>query len=292
MRFRFVQEHRGATSVGRACQVLGLSRSGYYRQRGRPISRRQRANDLLLVRIQESYEQSRRCYGALKVHRDLLDWGLRCGHNRVARLMRMAGLRAKSRRRFRPMPSTSRPEAVAPNRLNQVFLAPRPNQVWVTDITYVWTREGWLYLAVVLDLFSRYVVGWAVSGSPDTALTRTALDMAVARRAPAPGLLHHSDQGCQYTARDYQLQLTLRHITVSMSRRGNCYDNAAVESFFHLLKIEEVHHQKYETRKEAGANIVDYIEMFYNSRRRHSTLGYLSPAEYERQNPHAFLPVH
>lgn len=271
----------------RLCGVLGVSVSGYYAWRKRtstPTSQRKMANQDLLREIQLIHQESDGTYGSVRMHRHLVALGYRCNHKRVERLMRLHGLRGQGKRRKRIYTTQSKHSLpVAPNLLAQNFVADAPNEKWGTDMTYVFTQEGWLFLAIVLDLFSRKVVGWAMSERITTALTLQALDMALQQRKPPPGLLHHSDRGSQYASGDYQQRLTQHEIVVSMSRTGNAYDNAVVESFFATLKSERIYRRHYATRSEARADIFLYIEGFYNRRRLHSTLGYLSPDDFERQ---------
>lgn len=263
------------------CRVAGVSRSGYYASRIRPESQRARENRCLTVGIRTIWDESRKTYGSPRVHAELRARGIRCSANRIARLMQVAGIRAVMRRRYRHTADTRHDYPVAPNRLERSFLVEGKNLVWSTDITYIWTEEGWLYLAVVLDLCSRRVVGWALGSRVDGGLAVAALAMALGRRRPEAGLLHHSDQGSQYACYAYQRLLRDHGLVASMSRRGNPYDNAVVESFFKALKVELVYRRRFSNREEAEAAVVEYIETFYNCRRRHSALGYLSPAEYE-----------
>jgi transposase InsO family protein len=286
MRYQFVDEHREQFAVTSLCCALGLKRSGYYSWRDRPESRRSRENRRLVVEMRVIHRQYDRRYGSPRMAEELRSRGLRCGEHRVARLMRQAGIRAKAPRRFRVTTDSGHQLPVAANVLNQAFSVSQPNAVWASDITYIWTSEGWLYLAVVLDLHSRQVVGWASSGRIDTDLTLLALERAVRRRQLVTPPLHHSDRGKQYAAERYQKVLTDHGIQCSMSRRGNCWDNAVVESFFASLKKELIHGERFETRQAAQVALFDYIEVFYNRVRRHSTLGQLSPAEFEQsQDP-------
>jgi transposase InsO family protein len=265
------------------CRVLQVARSGYYAWRDRPISTREMANQALLARIKEIHHQSRQTYGSPRVHRALQEKGLVCGHNRVARLMRQAGVRAKQAQPFRMVTTDSNHSyPIAPNRLNQDFTAKHPNQKWLADITYVPTAEGWLYLAVVLDLYSRRIIGWAMRDSLHRQLVIEALQMALETRRPPAGLLHHSDRGSQYASDDYQALLQQYQIQPSMSRVGNCFDNAPMESFFGTLKTELIFHRQYATRTEARADIFEFIEVFYNRFRLHSALAYYSPVAFER----------
>jgi transposase InsO family protein len=263
------------------CKVLEVSRSGYYSWSKRPESfRRQQDKELQSV-IREVFTESRGTYGCPRVHRELRNRGIACGKNRVARLMRKDGLRAKVKRRFKATTDSKHNLPVADNLLQRNFAPEQPDQTWAGDITYVWTGEGWLYLAVVLDLFSRNVVGWAMDKRMTRHLVMNALDMAIKRRKPARGLIHHSDRGSQYASGDFQTLLNKYGIRCSMSRKGDCWDNAPVESFFGTLKQELIFHQRYYARAHAKQNIFEYIERFYNRKRLHSTLGYQSPVDYE-----------
>lgn len=283
MKYAFIAAHAGQFSIQRMCQVLRVGRSGYYAWSKRKPSARAQANQALLERIRDVYQDSRQSYGSPRLRLALRAQGIACGRHRVARLMRASGLCARPKRRFRPQ-TTQRAGYVvpAPNRLNQDFVATAPNQKWVSDFTYIETGEGWLYLAVVLDLFSRRVVGWAMRATMDTALVKAALEMALEDRQPAEGLLHHSDQGCQYTATAYLACLTTAAAQLSMSGAGNCYDNAVVESFFSSLKTECVT-GPFRTRAAARTTIFEYLEVWYNRQRLHSSLGYCSPVDFENQ---------
>lgn len=274
--------HRSVWPVRWMCQALGVSASGFYEWLSRPESDRAMTNRTILVRIRESFESSHRTYGSPRVWRDLHDWDIRCGENRTARLMRQAGLVARPRLRRPPFEMGDR-SMIAPNVLDRQFKASAPNQKWVADFTYIPTGEGWLYLAVVLDLYSRMVVGWSMQKHMTTQLVADAMTMAVWRRRPkATTLLHHSDQGCQYSSEAFQQLLADHGIQCSMSRTGNVWDNSAMESFFSSLKTERASRKRYRTRDEARADLFDYIERFYNPRRRHSTLNYVSPVNYEQ----------
>jgi putative transposase len=265
------------------CRLLGVSTSGFYEWRERPQSARSLANASLLVRIRESFALSDATYGSPRVRKDLVVAGEHCGENRVARLMRLANIRAKPKRQRRPTDMGVRPEhSIAANVLDRQFDASSPNRKWAADFTYIWTGEGWLFLAVVVDLFSRRVVGWSMQPTMTAQLVLDALLMALWRRGKPAELLHHSDQGSQYSSEDFQRLLAAEGISCSMSRRGDCWDNSPVESFFASLKKERVHRKIFATRDQARADLFDYIEMFYNTRRRHSTLGQVSPAEFER----------
>ena len=264
------------------CRVLGVSRSGHYARRDRPECERAKANRLLLMHIREAHRASRKTYGSPRVYFELKDRGFRVGRNRIARLMRLDGMQARHRRRFVRTTQVDPGLPVAPNVLDRQFSPAQPNAVWAADITYIRTLQGWLYLAVVIDLYSRRVVGWASGARMTRELVLSALHEAVSRRGPIPGMLHHSDRGSQYASWDYQRALKRLGVVCSMSRRGNCYDNAVVESFFSTLKTELVHRMTFADRSEAHSELFEYIEMFYNSQRRHSALGYVSPAHFER----------
>jgi len=282
MRFELIEENREQFPVKRMCQVLGVSTSGYYAWRDRPPSAREMANQALAKKIRQVYQRSYRTYGSPRVYRELKAVGVACSENRVACLMRKLGLKARQTKRYRSTTKRNKAHRAAPNLLQRDFVAQRPNQKWLTDISYIPTAEGWLYLAAVLDLYSRQIVGWAMAGQMTEALTQAALRMALERRRPQAGLLHHSDQGSQYTAQDYQAILARYQIQVSMNGVGTWYDNAPMESFFGTLKSEWVHHYRYQTRGEARSSIFFYIETFYNRCRLHSSLDYLSPEAYEQ----------
>jgi putative transposase len=280
-----VARHQSIWPVRTLCRMLKVSPAGFYDWRSRAPSRRAMEDARLSGLIQTSFLASDKTYGSPRVWRDLADWGERCGTKRVARLMRSASLRARAKRRRPPIDEGSRPEhLLAPNVLDREFAAERPNQKWVADFTYLWTTEGWLYVAVVLDLYSRKVVGWSMSAQMTAQLVIDALVMAIWRRGRPVELLHHSDQGSQYTSEDFQRLLAAQGITCSMSRKGDCWDNAAIESFFSTLKTERTGRRRYASRDEARADVFDYIERFYNPRRRHSTLGQVSPDQFERAN--------
>ena len=264
------------------CRVLHVSASGYYTWRNRPDSRRKRENRRLLTEIRTIHAKSTGTYGSLRVQAELRDQGHACGRHRVARLMRSAGLHGIPKRRFRRTTSSDHGLPVAPNRLKQDFTATGPNQRWVSDITYLWTDEGWLYLAVILDLYSRKVVGWSTSTRLQSDLVLEALTMSIGRRTHSPGLIHHSDRGSQYASQEFQNLLKAQGIECSMSGTGNCFDNAVAESFFATLKRERVHRTQYQTRAEAKADVFHYIEVLYNRQRRHSTVGHRSPDQFEK----------
>ena len=282
MRYAFVAKHRRVWQARQMCEALDVSRTGFYEWMTRPAARRTLENRHLVLQIRASFEQSDRTYGSPCVWRDLRAWGLSCGRHRVARLMALEGLKARTKRRRLPFDTGTRPEnAIAPNLLDRQFEAQAPNQRWVADFTYIWTDEGWLYVAVVLDLYSRRIVGWSMSSTMTAQLVTDALMMALWRRGRPQQLLHHSDQSSQYQSEQFQRLLTDHGITCSMSRQGDVWDYSAMESFFSSLKMERVHRRQYRSRNEAKADVFDYVERFYNPRRQHSTLGYLSPVEFE-----------
>ncbi len=281
MRYRFIEAEKAAYPVTLMCRILRVSRSGFYAWNKRTESARARSDRALVVDIKAAHQISRGTYGSPRLHRELVAQGHTVGRGRVARLMRENHVRGKRRRRFRITTQSNHHHPVAPNTLARQFAVTRPNVAWVGDITYVWTLEGWLYLCVILDLYSRRVVGWAMSERINQALTLRALSMALQAREPGPGLLHHSDRGSQYAANDYRKLLQARGITCSMSRKGNCWDNAVAESFFATLKVEFIHESLFRTRSQATTEIFEYIEVFYNRMRRHSFLGYVSPQEFE-----------
>ena len=265
------------------CTTLEVSRSGFYAWLRRRESKRSRENRRLTKLIREEHKRSRETYGSPRIHAALKGRSETCGRNRVARLMRQAGICSKVKRKFRRTTNSKHGHPVAPNLLAQDFSTSRPNEVWVSDITYIWTDEGWLYLASTLDLFSRMIVGWSMNSIMPASLVEDALKMAIDRRSPPAGMIHHSDRGVQYAAHAFQGLLDRHGIVCSMSRKGNCYDNAVKESFFHTLKTELTDHEHYLTREQAKASVFEFIEVFYNRLRLHSTLGYVSPLEFEAQ---------
>jgi transposase InsO family protein len=266
------------------CAVLGVSASGYYAWRKRRPSRRAQANEALLAKIREVHETAREAYGAHKTWRALRECGIACGRHRVARLRRAHGIEAKRRRRFRLTKRSYRHWPVAPNLVNQNFATDRRDRVWMGDTTFIHTRAGTLYLAVLIDLYSRKVIGWAMAARHDEALAISAWTMAVANRRPKPGLVHHTDQGGLYRGASYRNDVLARGGKLSMSGKGNAYDNAVVESFFSSLKNELVHHESFKTQEHARAAIFDYIEVFYNRQRLHAALNYMTPVAYEQSN--------
>ena len=284
MRFAFVAKHRGIWPADWLCEALGVSRGGFYAWLTRPPSARSRGDETLAAKVRNSFLASDRTYGARRVWHDVLADGISCGLHRIERLMRLQALRARPKRRRLPPDTGDRSMgAASPNVLDRRFEAPAPNRKWVADFTYVWTAEGWLYVAAVVDLFSRRVVGWSMSAAMTAQLVTDALVMAIWRRGKPDALLHHSDRGSQYTSEPFQRLMAEQGVTCSMSRAGNVWDNAAMESFFSSLKTERTARKTYRTRDQAKADVFDYIERFYNPRRRHSTLGYVSPMEFEKQ---------
>lgn len=286
MKHVFIEKHQGRYPISQLCQAVGVSRSGYYAWQGRQARGVDRHEQALLEHIRRIHRMSRRTYGSPRVHAQLRAEGFVCNRKRIARLMRLNGIVGQRKRYQRITTNSRHAYPVAPNLLNQEFQAEQANQKWVADITYIPTREGWLYLAVVLDLYSRKAIGWSMKAEMTTELVEDALQMALFERQPNPGLLHHSDRGSQYASKEIRKLLDTHHITVSMSRTGNCYDNAVMESFFSTLKGECVHFQNYPTRADASLDIFSYIAGFYNRVRLHSTLGYRSPDQFEAEDVH------
>jgi putative transposase len=281
VKFAHIDAGKGQWPVEVQCDALGVSRSGYYAWKKRPEAPRLKEDATLVEEIKAAYKTGRGAYGSPRVYRELRAHGRRVGKKRVERLMRREGIAARRKRRFRRTTDSNHRHPIAPNHLDRKFSVALPNTAWVTDVTYVWTLEGWLYLAAIIDLFSRRVVGWATRETNDRGLALTALSRAMSVRKPSAGLLHHSDRGSVYASEDYGEALTKMGAVKSMSRKANCWDNAVAESFFATLKGERLDHETYATRAEATFAIDDYIERFYNTQRRHSTLGYVSPVEFE-----------
>lgn len=265
------------------CSVLEVSRSGFYSWLRRKESHRSRENGELTQQIKGIHTGHHRAYGAPRVHAELVARGKKCGKNRVARLMNVNGIRSRVRKKFKVTTNSAHKRPIAPNLLKDRSFPTELNEVWVSDITYIWTREGWSYLASVMDLASRTVVGWSMGANMKTGLVIAALDMAIQSRCPSSGLIHHSDRGSQYASKAYRDMLKDHGMQCSMSGKGNCYDNAFKESFFHSFKTELSQHEDYQTREQARLSAFDYIEVFYNRDRRHSSLGYMSPLEFEQQ---------
>jgi putative transposase len=284
VKFGFIAKHRGIWLADWLCEALGVSRGGFYAWLTRPRSQRSRSDEELSAKVRASFLASDRTYGARRVWHDMLAEGVSCGLHRIERLIRLQALKARPRRRRLPPDLGERQTAaVAPNVLDRIFEASAPNRKWIADFTYVWTAEGWLYVAAVVDLFSRRVVGWSMSAEMTAQLVTDALVMAIWRRGKSDALLHQSDRGSQYTSEPFQRLMADNGVVCSMSRSGNVWDNAAMESFFSSLKTERIRQKIYRSRDEARADVFDYIERFYYPKRRHSTIGYLSPMTFERQ---------
>ena len=280
MKYQFIHDWKDVFRLRSMCRVLEVSSSGYYAWLNRFASSRDQANEDLTKLIRASHIKSRRTYGSPRITEDLRETGLMCSKNRVARVMRDKKIVAKVTRRFKATTNSDHKLPVAPNLVNQNFVAERPDQLWTSDITYIWTHEGWLYLAVVLDVCTRMIVGWSASNRMTTALIITALDQAVLRRRPAPGTIFHSDRGSQYASHELRKALEHHGIVPSMGSTGSCYDNAITESFFHTLKTDFIHHTKFLTRRQAHLELFDYIEIFYNRQRRHSSINNMSPEAF------------
>jgi putative transposase len=283
MKYCFIKENRSCFSVLKMCRYLKVSKSGYYDWFDRPESKHSQENKAILEEIKMIHNTKyKNAYGSPRVHRDLKERGFNCSKKRVARIMNKHNIKAKSKKKWKATTNSKHNLPIAANLLEQNFVAEKPNQVWTSDITYIWTDEGWLYLCVVLDLFSRKIVGWSMDKRMKKELVLTALKQAIGRRNPDKGLVFHSDRGSQYAAYAVRNFLKQKGFNQSMSKKGDCYDNAVTETFFHSLKTEFVFFRKFNTRDEAKLEIFDYIEIFYNRERRHSTLGYFSPATYEK----------
>jgi putative transposase len=283
VKYGFILAHKAQFSIQAMCRVLEVSASGYYRWCSRCKSKRAKENDQLLGKIRELHKQSRNHYGSPKIYRSLRQSGEICNHKRVERLMRCNGIAAKRVKKFKLTTNSRHSEPVAENLLDRQFKVTQPDKVWVSDITYVWTEEGWLYLAIFLDLYSRMIVGWSMSERMTAELLVSAFEMGQSRRGGRVNPLVHSDRGSQYASAAFRQQLAAYDCGQSMSRRGNCWDNAVAESFFGILKLELVYEERFRRRQEARDQIFEYIEVFYNRCRMHSAAGYLSPAEYEEK---------
>jgi len=283
MRFAFVQEHCSHIPAERLCHIMNVTSRGFRAWRSRPASQRQREDMVLLAHIREQHHLSLGSYGRPRMTQELKEMGIQVGHRRVGRLMRDNGFKVVRTHKYKTTTDSNHRFNIAPNLLDRNFEAKRPNQKWAGDISYIWTREGWLYLAVMIDLHSRRVIGWAVSNRLKRDLAIRALNMAIALRRPPPGCIHHTDRGSQYCSHDYQKRLRECSFKVSMSGRGNCYDNAAVETFFKTIKAELIWRRTWQTRRQAEIAIFEYVNGFYNPRRRHSTLGGKSPIQFERK---------
>jgi transposase InsO family protein len=284
MRFAFIEAEKAEFPIELLCEVLKVSRSGFYAWRERPESARTQEDRRLKLEITSIHTANKGRYGSPRIQLDMLELGYSMSRKRVARLMREAELKWRRTKRFRTTTDSNHEFPIAPNVLARDFTAPAPDRVWVGDITYIWTDEGWLYLAAILDVFSRRVVGWAAGDRITTKLATDALEMALWRRQPRPGLIHHTDRGCQYASGEYRRRLKAAGITCSMSRKGNCWDNAVAESFFATLKGELANDAEWGTRNEARRDIFEFVELYYNAKRRHSTLGHLSPLAFEQRH--------
>jgi putative transposase len=283
VKYTFIHEHRSEYRLEKMCSVLKVSRSGYYKWKERPESERERQHKEWTEQVKEIYDQSRKLYGSPKITRKLLQQGVTISERTVTRIMNEQQWRSRTVKKYKATTNSKHSLPVQDNVLNQEFTASKPNEKWVTDITYIATGEGWLYLASVMDLYSRKIVGWHMSDRMTKELVLQALKQAYGRQQPDEAVLHHSDRGSQYASHDYQKQLQLYSMIGSMSRKGNCYDNACIESFHSVIKKELIYLNKYETRAEAEKSIFEYIEVFYNNERIHSSIGYNTPADFERQ---------
>ena len=282
MKYRYITEHRCAFRVRKMCRALQVSESGYYRWCGKRHSRRARENEQLLLKIRQIHRQSKQRYGSPRITEELRAEGYQYNKKRIARLMRLGNIAGKTKRRFKVTTKSKHGRPVAANLVKRNFTAAGPNQLWASDITYIWTGEGWLYLLAIMDVYSRQIVGWSMSNRLTQDLAIQALRQALLRRRPLPGCIFHSDRGSQYAGDGFRTMLRWHGFRQSMSGTGNCYDNAIMETFFHTLKTELVYFERYETRSEAQTSIFEYIEVFYNRQRRHSSLNYKSPVDFER----------
>ena len=282
MKYAFMKENQKIFKVRRMCHVFDVSSSGYYDWCNRAKSQHHQEDERLKTKIKDIFENSRKTYGTRRIKEDLAEDGGSASRQRIGRLMKKQALVVKTKKKFKNTTDSKHELAVAENLLSREFLVEAPNRVYTGDITYIWTDEGWLYLAVVLDLFSRQVVGWSMSARMKAQLVVSAMTMACEQRSPSKGLMFHSDRGSQYASSKYQKLLVDREIVCSMSRKGNCWDNAPSESFFRTLKTELIHHYRFSTRQEATNAVFEYIEVFYNRQRKHSTLGYMNPVAYEQ----------
>jgi putative transposase len=287
MKFIFIKDNRSEFRLEKMCQVLAVSKSGYYAWQKRAKSKTSRANEVLLAKIREIFYGYHQRYGSRRVWFELHLRGIICSKNHVARLMRQGKLKSKRNRRYITTTNSKHNLPIAPNLINQNFVVKQPDRVWVSDITYLWTWEGWMYLAVVIDLYARQVVGWAMSTRINKELVLSAINQAIDRRKPNPGLIFHSDRGSQYASNDVVKLLEKNQIMQSMSKKGDCYDNAVAESFFATLKLELVYPDFFKSRLEARSKLFEYIEIFYNRQRIHSTLNYMTPSQFERVKPAA-----
>ncbi len=283
MKFAFIEAEKARFPIATLCRVLGVSRQGFYAYRQRPVPLRVKQDEALRARLRQLHQESRGTYGSPRMLAQLQREGFRVSKRRVERAMRSLGINVRPKRYVRRTTQADPRHTPAPNVLARDFTASRPNERWVTDISYVWTAEGWCYVAVILDLFSRAVVGWSLDANLSTRLALSALHMAIGRRRPADSLLHHSDRGCQYTSAEYRAVLEDMGVSVSMSRKGNCWDNAVAESFFATLKNELVYRRQWSGRNELRSELFEYLEVFYNRKRLHSTLAYRTPAQVDEE---------
>lgn len=281
MKYEFIDKNKAKHSVEKMTRIFKISRCGYYSWKKRPLCKTKHENIVLLKECQNIHHESHGRYGSPRIHQELKRRNYCVGLNRVARIMRENGIRSKMRKKYKPTTNSKHENPICENILNRKFTVQAPNKVWVSDITFVYTREGWLYLCVIIDLYSRNIVGWNMGNRIDTELLIKAFLMALLKRKPGKDLIFHSDRGVQYTSKDFQKILLRNHCISSMSRKGNCWDNACAESFFHSLKTELIFHEDYKTRKDAIRSIFEYIEIFYNRKRLHSYLGYKSPLDFE-----------
>ena len=281
MKYAFIKENAGFFSIDAMCEVFNVSRSGYYGWQDRPISQRKKDNDELLTKIKQTHSDSRSIYGYRKIYKKLQGDGVICSENRISRIMKQHNIFSKTKRKFKATTNSNHKLPISNNILNREFTVAKPNTHWVGDISYIWTQEGWLYLATVIDLYSRAIVGWSLQERMTSRLVEDALLMAINKRRLKTGLLFHSDRGSQYASDSFRKTLKKYKIISSMSRKGNCWDNAVAESFFRTLKTELVYHCNYQTREEASQSVFEYIEVFYNRKRLHSSIGYMSPMQFE-----------
>ena len=281
MKFRFVRENRGKYKLGKMCKLLGVSRSGYYKWLKRKASNRDIENRKLYFEIKMIYVENRKSYGSPRIFKELRSRGKKYNKKRIERIMRENGLQAKAGKKYKVTTRSKHNLVISKDLLNQDFKANRPNEKWVTDITYLRTQEGWLYLCAIMDLYSRKIVGWSMDQHLRSSIVCRALEQAIERQDPVEGLILHSDRGVQYASDEFRRLVSYYKIRQSMGRKGNCYDNAVIESFFHTLKVEQIYSENYHTREEAKRNIFYYIEVFYNRKRRHSSIGYHTPEEFE-----------
>jgi transposase InsO family protein len=283
MRYKFISENKNKYPIGKMAKILGVCKNGYYEYLKHPVSNREIENIKLVLEIKEIHKKSRFNYGSPRIYEALKKKGIKCGKNKVIRLMRKNDIHSKTKKKFKVTTNSKHNNPVYENILDRNFRVNEPNKLWISDITYIWTNEGWLYLCTVIDLYSRKVVGWSMSERIDTELVKRAFLMAWNQRKPKGKLLFHSDRGVQYTSKDFQKVLKDKQVLCSMSRKGNCWDNACAESFFHTLKVEEVHHTVYENREIAKIKIFEFIEAYYNNFRTHSYLDYMNPNEFENK---------